>query len=293
MEDKIKNTIIIAILAFFLIIASAIFGELNKKPEKKVDLKKDKPQQAAIPPQTAQQAPPPTGANQPVADASISGTDSITTSNYANQTLSYFYYIPQSVSQNKQARHPYLILIPGIGKQGQDFTTQTFKDFANQYGFVILAPSFTFDEKNRQSKTSYQYPAAWSGRAFNDILNSFDSKQGLLPSNIYMLGFSTGAQFVSRYALLYPDYVTACAVNAAGEVDSPTKYQDTKFYIAVGSQDAADRKQTAQKFYNLLLQQKIDATYKEYPNVAHQISDAEIKDELMFFSRINSGAKGE
>lgn len=289
MEDKIKNTIIIAILAFFLIIASAMFGELNKEPEKKVDLKKDKPQQTT-PPQTTTT---PTNANQPVTDTASSGTDSITTSNYANQTLSYFYYVPQSVLQNKQSRHPYLILVPALNGQGQDFVTQTFKDFANQYGFVILAPSFAFDEKNWQNKTSYQYPSAWSGRAFNDILNSFDSKQGLLPSHIYMLGFSAGAQFVSRYALLYPDYVTACAINAAGEVDSPTKYQDTKFYIAVGSQDEAGRKQTAQGFYNLLLQQKIDATYKEYPNVAHQISDEEIRDELNFFSNINSMTQGK
>ena len=288
MEDKIKNTIIIAILAFFFIIISVVFGELNKEPEKKADLKKDK-QQQTTPPQNAQQAPASSATtNQPVTYTAISGTDSITTNNYANQTLSYFYYIPQSVSQNNQARHPYMILVPGIGIQGQDFTTQTFKNFADQYGFVILAPSFIFDEKNSPNKTSYQYPAAWSGRALNDILNSFDSKQGLLPSHIFMLGFSAGAQFVSRYALLYPDYVTACAVNAASEVDTPTKYQDTKFYIAIGSQDAADRKQTSQTFYNLLKQQKIDATYKEYPNIAHQISDEEIKDELNFFSSINA-----
>lgn len=293
MEDKIKNTIIIAILAFFLIIASAIFGKLNQEPQKKADLKKDKPQQTAPPQSPAQQNTTQPAPSSQSVDNAISGVDSITTSNYANQTLSYFYYIPQSVSQNKQARHPYLILIMESGIQGQDSVTQPFKDFANQYGFVILAPSFVFDEKNWQNKTSYQYPAAWSGRAFNDILNSFDTKQSLLPSRIYMLGFSTGAQFVSRYALIYPDYVTACAINAAGEFDSPTKYQDTKFYIAVGSQDEAKRKQAAQGFYNLLQQQKMNATYKEYQNVAHQISDEEIQDELNFFSNINSMSQGK
>ncbi len=291
MEDKIKNTIIIAILAFFLIIATAIFGELNKEPEKKADIKKDNPQQTAPPQEPAQQTTTqPTDANQPVANNALSGIDSITTSNYANQTLSYFYYIPQNVSQNKQTRHPYLILVPGLNGQGQDFTTQPFKDFADQNGFVILAPSFIEDTKNWESKTSYQYPAVWSGRALNDILNSFDTKQGLLPSRIYMLGFSAGAQFVSRYSLLYPDYVTACAINAAGGTDDPTKYQNTKFYIAVGSQDEAGRKQTAQSFYNLLIQQKIDATYKEYQNTAHVISAEEIQDELNFFNNINSGA---
>lgn len=281
MEDKIKNTIIIAILAFFFIIISAIFGTLNKEPEKKADLQKDKPQE------TAQQPAPPTDANQPIADNSLNGFDSITTTNYANQTLSYFYYIPPSVLQNKQLRHPYLILVPGLNGQGQDFTTQQFKDFANQYGFVILAPSFTFDEKNSQSKTSYQYPATWSGKALNDILNSFMAKQELKPSRLYMLGFSTGAQFALRYSMLYPDYVTACVIVSAEDADMPTTYQATRFLVAVGAQDNQNIKQKSMDFYNAANAKKINIGYKEYNKTQNQLSNEEIQDALLLFEKIN------
>lgn len=283
MEDKIKNTIIIAILAFFFIIISVVFGQLNKESEKKVDLKKDKPQQTA-PTQTTT---PPADTNQPVADTAISGTDSITTNNYANQTLSYFYYIPQNVLQNKQARHPYLILVSGLNGQGQDFTTQTFKDFANQYGFVILAPSFTFDEKNSPSKTSYQYPIAWSGKALNDILNSFMAKQGLKPSRLYMLGFSTGAQFALRYSMLYPDYVTACVIISTEDADMPTTYQATRFLVSVGTQDEQNMKQKSIDFYNAATAKKINIGYKEYNNTKNQLSNEEIQDALLLFEKIN------
>ena len=290
-----KNAVMLGFLALAFIFVSMSFATLNsKKPPKETLVKKEAPNAAnpAANPTTNPTANPtsnPTSSiNTPVVDNSISQVDSIPTSNYANPQLSYFYYIPQSVLQNKQARHPYLIMVPGLNGQGQDFANQTFKDFANREGFIIIAPSFVFDEKNWEGKTSYQYPSAWSGKAFNDIFNSFDSKQGMMPSRIYMLGFSAGAQFVARYALLYPDYVTACAVNAAGETDDPSKYQATKFYVAVGSQDEDDRKQAAQNFYTLAQKLGIDVTFKQYDNIGHQISDQEISDELAFFSKINA-----
>lgn len=280
MEDKIKNTIIVFILSILFIIVSLIFGELNKEPNadiKKATSKQAKSQNQATQPQI----------NPPLTNNATSGTDSITTSNYANQTLSYFYYIPQNVMQNKQVRPPYLILVPGLSGRGEDFTTQVFKDFANQNGFVIIAPSFVFDQKNWENKTSYQYPAVWSGKAMNDILNSFDTKQGLKPSRIYMLGFSAGAQFALRYSLLYPDYVTACSIIAAGEADMPTQYQATKFLIAVGDQDEQDRINKARDFYYAATAQKIDIYYKEYKNIAHQLADEEINDSFLMFSKIN------
>lgn len=223
---------------------------------------------------------------KPVTDDAVSQIDSIPTNNYANPTLNYFYYIPQNVFKTKNERHPYLILVPGLSGRGEDFVSQTFKDFAKKEGFVIIAPSFIEDSKNWESKTSYQYPQAWSGQALNDILNSFDTKQNMRPLHIYMLGFSAGAQFVSRYAMLYPDYVTACAFNAAGGTDDPLKYQATKFYVAVGSQDEDVRKQNAQKFYTLARKQGIEVTFKIYDNLGHGLSADEINDELAFFTHV-------
>lgn len=292
MDEKIRNTVIIFIAVIvFMFISVAFLGTKTEK-QKALEIKKEQSRQASQPhiPPASDQNTAEQNATSSARNNAISGRDSVATDNYSNLTLSYFYYIPQSVLQTKGQRHPYLILVPGLGEDGQGFVTQVFTNFADTYGFVIIAPSFMLDDKNVQSKTSYQYPQAWSGKALNDIFNSFDSKQGMMPSRLYMLGVSAGAQFVLRYSLLYPDYVTACAVNATEEFDNPTKYQATKFYIAVYAHDEVNRKQIAQNFYNLALQQKIDATYKEYPNVVNQVSADEINDELAFFGRINSMA---
>lgn len=221
----------------------------------------------------------------------LSGKDYITTNNYANLKLEYYYYISGNVVKHKILRPPYLIMVTGLSGSGEAFVSQDFIDFAEQEGFVIIAPTFIFDDKNWDNETSYQFPEVWSGSAMNDIINSFDKKHNILPAGLYMLGFSAGAQFVSRYSLLFPDYVKACAVNSAGGIDEPQKYQDTKFYVAIGLHDEDFRIEIAHIFYSSASKQGIDVTYKEYP-IEHDFSPDEIKDELAFFHRVkNNGRK--
>lgn len=220
--------------------------------------------------------------------SSISDTDFITTTNYANRQLEYYYYIPASIVNNYTKRVPYLIMVPGLSGKGEYLVTPQFKSFAEREGFVIIAPSFMEDSNNWESQTSYQYPQAWSGNALNNILRSFSSKHSLSPSCLYMFGFSAGAQFVSRYSQIYPDFVKACAFNAAGGTDYPCKYQATKFFVAIGTQDENVRKEVAQDFYSAAKQKGISVIYKQY-NVGHDLCDEEINDELEFFSRVKDG----
>lgn len=222
-----------------------------------------------------------------IADDSKAGTDSISTSNYANPSLNYYYYIPKQIVSSNIRKAPFLIMVPGLGGNGEAFVGQAFKYFAKREGFVIIAPTFIEDSNNWESRTSYQYPSAWSGQAMNKIINQFAAKENLAPEGVYMLGFSAGAQFVSRYSLLYPNFVTACAVNSAGGIDDPMQYQNTKFYVAIGTNDEDVRKQTAQKFYNLAKQKGIDITYKEY-NIGHEYTQNEANDELAFFDRVKN-----
>lgn len=226
--------------------------------------------------------------NTPViADDSKAGTDSIATSNYANPSLNYYYYIPKKVANNNIRKAPFLIMVPGLSGSGEGFVSQPFKDFAKREGFVIIAPTFIEDSNNWESRTSYQYPSAWSGQAMNKIINQFAAKENLAPDGVYMLGFSAGAQFVSRYSLLYPNFVTACAVNSAGGIDDPMQYQNTKIYVVIGTNDEDVRKQTAQKFYNSAKQKGIEITYKEY-NIGYEYTQEEANDELAFFMKVKN-----
>lgn len=217
---------------------------------------------------------------------SVSGIDFIYTQNYANPKLGYYYYIPKSIKKNKVQKAPFLIMVPGLSGNGQDFVTQPYKDFAQKKGFIIIAPSFMEDDKNWNSETSYQYPIAWSGKAFNNILSDFSTKQNIHPKGLYLFGISAGAQFAERYALLYPKDVTACFLCAPGGVTLPTTKQKTKFIISVGNKDENVRKQAAYKFYKTAKTLGINVKYKEY-NIGHGLSDKQIHDSIVFFRSAN------
>lgn len=218
---------------------------------------------------------------------STSGIDFITTTNYANLNLGYYYYIPKKIKKNKIQNAPFLIIVPGTNGKGQDIVTQPFKDFAQQKGFVIIAPSFVDDDKNFDNETSYQYPAAWSGKALNKILSDFYTKQHIKSKELYFFGLSAGAQFAERYSLLYPNTVTACFLFAPGGITEPKKKQKTKFVINVGNQDDPDHKKAAADFYNSAKALGIDVKYKEY-NIGHKLSNEQITDSITFFKTLKN-----
>lgn len=218
----------------------------------------------------------------------ISGRGCVHTDNYANINLEYYYYIPSSVKNSSSKAAPFLVMVPGLSGDGEGFVSPEFRNFAQQYGFVIIAPSFREDSANFEKCQSYQYPAAWSGKAFNQILNDFIDKQHIISQGLYMFGFSAGAQFVERYSLLYPNYVTACMPNAPGSVTLPESYKKTKFFIAVGAQDEDFRRKAAIDFYNKAKSLGINVKYKQY-NVGHGLSAEQINDGIEFFKSVRYG----
>lgn len=82
----------------------------------------------------------------------IEGINSIETENYANRVLQFYYYIPPKVLKEKERVHPLLGCIPYLSGRGEEFVLPIFKDFSEEEGFVIVSPSFVFDEKNGKAK---------------------------------------------------------------------------------------------------------------------------------------------
>lgn len=212
----------------------------------------------------------------------FSGTGSVPTDNYANRNLGYYYFVPPSVLRNKTASHPALVCVPGLSQAGKSCVSDEMRRFAEEEGFVIIAPSFIYDESNWNSKTSYQFPAAWSGNAFLQIVDRVKSDNNISISKLYLFGFSAGAQFVLRFALWRPDLVRACAAHASGGTITPTSYNDVVFLVTVGSSDEGDRIYRAQLFRDAAQQQGINVTYREYPT-GHALTPAQITDSLALF----------
>lgn len=217
-----------------------------------------------------------------VTEYAVEGISSIHTDNYANQRLEYYYYIPRAIVENPQAAYPLLVMTPSLSGRGEILVTQEFKDFAQEEVFIIVSPSFVFDERNWESRQSYQYPSAWSGDALLEIIDQFEKEQDIKTDNkLYIYGFSAGAQFSLRFCLWEPNRCAACAAHASGGSIVPTKKVDAKFFITVGTKDT-ERIDKAEAFYQNAKKLGIDITYKTY-DTGHAITSDQIKDSLGFF----------
>jgi len=222
------------------------------------------------------------------ASSPIEGIGSIQTDNYANSNLEYYYYMPASVVEDSeelypvQASVPFFVAVPWINGRGESFVSSTMKQFADEQGFVIVSPSFVYDEANWDAKQSYQYPAVWSGDALLEIIDQVEEQHTLIASDLYLFGFSAGAQFALRFCLWKPYMCKACAAHGSGGTVTPTGYIDVAFFVTVGSSDT-DRIPKAESFCDAAESYGINVTYKEYSNVGHTLTQAQIEDSLDFF----------
>ncbi|MBU4478750.1 MAG: hypothetical protein KKH34_06670 [Candidatus Omnitrophica bacterium] len=218
-----------------------------------------------------------------VAIAEEEGEYFITTSNYANRQLHYYYYIPNSVNSSIANKYDILAMVPGLSGSGRSFVDDQVRQFAQEHQLVIIAPSFIFDSENFEGKKSYQYPSVWSGQAFLNILRDFEQKSGLQLDRMYLCGHSAGAQFVLRFALWKPEKCIACAAHASGGRVRLESYNKVKFFITIGNQDIESRKKIAQTFFSEAEAKNIKVVYKEY-NTGHGLLPEQLTDSLDFFS---------
>ena len=216
-------------------------------------------------------------------NGNIKVVDYIETDNYANKSLKFFYFIPKSLLESSEP-YPLIVWVPGLDSDGEETLPWEFYEFAENNGFAILTPSFRFDEENLNKMMSYQFPAVWSGKAFMDILDK--SKKDLNFSKLYLVGFSAGAQFVSRFSLLQPDMVDACAILSSGGDVKPTEnVKNVKYFYGVGLKDDKFRINNADNFTKEAKKLGINVELKKY-DFDHSMDEKEVADIMNFFKRV-------
>lgn len=224
------------------------------------------------------------------AGEAASGNDFITTANYANKQLEFFYFIPSGLLREKNGKIPVIVAIPGLSGRGEGFVSQEMRDFAVKEHFMIIAPSFVWDQANWNSNTSYQYPEAWSGNALIQIIDKVKEKHGISASQLHLFGFSAGAQYALRFANWRPDLCASCAAHGSGGTVIPTKTNKVKFLVSVGKEDA-ERIGKAEQFYSAAKGLGIDVVYKQYEG-GHGLPSTQVKETLDFIARANKLGNG-
>lgn len=216
------------------------------------------------------------------------GRSSVTTANYANSTLEYYYYIPSSLVERKNKPYPLIVWVPGLDGDGESSLPEQFYKLADTKGYAILTPTFKFDEQNFEKRTSYQFPQAWSGQALLKILEK-EKSNGLNYSKLYLAGFSAGGQFVSRFSFMKPEMVSACAILSSGARVKPEKNNGVKYFVGIGTMDDKYRRENAEIFNDAAQKLNIPIEYRQY-YMEHDTNEEEMNDVAEFFEKVRNNS---
>lgn len=215
----------------------------------------------------------------------LDGIDYINTDDATNEKLNYYYFIPKSTIESKKPSS-LLICIPGLSASGERFVNAEFKQLALTDNFIIISPTFIFNNEDWHKRKSYQYPEKWSGKALLNIIKKIN-KQGYNTKDNYLYGFSAGAQFAIRFALWKPDLCKAVIAHArGGELIRANIHINTKFFLSVGKQDTS-RIENTEVFYYSAEWLNIKAIYKVY-DCAHTIPLEQITDSIEFIQNVKN-----
>ncbi len=133
----------------------------------------------------------------------------------------YFLYVP--LSSGPLA--PTFITVHGITRKAEE-QVRLFAPFAERYKCVVVAPYFPKDQFNGYQRLGLE----GKGKRADRILDKIVAEVGALTEanieKLYMFGYSGGAQFVNRYAMIYPQRVARIVMAAAGWYTFPDPTQD-------------------------------------------------------------------
>lgn len=129
----------------------------------------------------------------------------------------YFLYVPKSYYTLK--RLGLLVLIHQSRRNASEIRAP-FVPFAEEHSCIILAPLFPIRPNDPQDSAGYKLLQGNDVRYDKVVLSMIDEVSARYTrvdvSRFFLFGFSGGAQFVHRFAYLYPQRLKALACGAPG-----------------------------------------------------------------------------
>ena len=129
-------------------------------------------------------------------------------------------YVPKSTSTSERSR--LLVLIHGTTRK--DWFRDSFRDFAERTGTVLLAPLFPVGAAAADDVHGYKWLDAHGMRFDLLVLDMIDQAAEIWPlatDRFALFGYSGGGQFAHRFLYLHPHRLTALSIGAPGNVTLP------------------------------------------------------------------------
>ena len=138
----------------------------------------------------------------------------------ANPRFPFSLYVPKAISANEPP--PLLVLIHGTTRK--DWMRDSFRDFAERSGTVLLAPLFPVGAAAADDVHGYKWIDAHGMRFDLLLLDMIDQAAETWPlatNRFALFGYSGGGQFAHRFLYLHPHRLTALSIGAPGNVTLP------------------------------------------------------------------------
>lgn len=138
----------------------------------------------------------------------------------------YFFYVPDSAGPES----PILVLVHGITRRAAEQIFR-FRDDADRTGTILIAPHFP-----KVIYGQYQQVVDKKGPradlALIEIIAEVAGEIGGRTGKVHLFGFSGGAQFAHRFALIHPGRVASISLASAGWYTMPDEVRPYPLGIA-------------------------------------------------------------
>src|SRR3989338_1802187 len=194
-----------------------------------------------------------------------------------NSEQKYLVYVPQNYDPARS--YPLLIAIHSKGGPAADQYDQ-WNFHANRDHYIMLCPQFF---------GGYQFFISEEDRKLLSMMREMQEEFPYKEDRVFMVGFSTGADFVQKFVFTHPGTVSAAAILAARNYPEPPysgKAREVKYFVGVGANDDLSRVPSRQ-FYEQLVRLGYDVQFKEFPSVGFQLNAAMKEAVMDFFKNLN------
>lgn len=133
----------------------------------------------------------------------------------------YFLYVPLS----REPLSPTFITVHGVTRKAKE-QVRLFAPYAERYKCIVVAPYFPDSRFHGYQRLGLEGKGKRADRILEQIVAEVGDLTEANLEKLYMFGYSGGAQFVHRYAMIYPQRVARIVLAAAGWYTFPDPTQD-------------------------------------------------------------------
>jgi predicted peptidase len=184
----------------------------------------------------------------------------------------YLVHVPQNYDPG--TKYPLFIAMHQKGGPAIDQYDQ-WNFFTNRDRYIMLCPQFF---------GGFQRFTSDEDKKLISMMHEMKEEFKYDPDKVFLVGFSTGADFVQKFAFRYPGRITAAGILAARNYVEPPysgKGREVRYFVGVGAEDTLSVA-TTKMFAQQMKDKGYDAQFQEFPSAGHALND-DIKNAYMTF----------